>query len=65
MLIGLMEILGLIYYWTWFIWPFLFVFGLAHGIAELIKEDKGSGNLGLAGFSLLMILASLQWPLMQ
>ena len=66
MLLGIMDGMGVVYYWTWFLWPFLFVFALAHGIAEVIKDEKkGNGNLGLAGFSLLMMLSSLQWPLMQ
>lgn len=66
MLFGLLEVLTIIYAWTWFIWPFLFVFSLAHGIREVIAdENAGNGNLALAAVSLNVMLAGIFWPLMQ
>lgn len=59
MLFGVMEVLALVYYWTWFIWPFTLVISFA----ALIKTEENSpGLLILAGFSLLIILAGLTHP---
>ncbi|MBR2490848.1 MAG: hypothetical protein IKB65_05125 [Ruminiclostridium sp.] len=59
MLLGLMEILGLVYYWTWFLWPFTLVISFA---ALMKSEENSPGLLILAGASLLMILAGLSYP---
>lgn len=59
MLFGVMEVLAIVYYWTWYIWPFAF----AISFAALIKTEENSpGLLLLAGFSLLIILAGLTYP---
>ena len=60
MLIGLIERVAIFYYWTWFIWPFIFVYSFANAIAELVqdKEDSGKSML-IAAFSLLVILAGV------
>lgn len=42
MLIGLLQGIGIFYYWTWFIWSFVFVFSLVHAITSLVKDDKAS-----------------------
>lgn len=66
MLFGLMEILAYIYYWTWFLWPFLFVFSFAFGIREVVVDENAKGgNLVLAALALIVILAGLLWPMMQ
>ena len=58
MLFGLMEILAYIDYWTWFLWPFVFVFCLAYGIKETIQEENTNKvYLILAAAALLLILA--------
>lgn len=58
---SLMMGLGGLFYWTWFIWPFLFVFSLAFGVSYIIKNDLlwGKGMLAAAGLSLTMIICGL------
>lgn len=58
-----MKILAMIYYYTWFIWPFVFVFGLAMGIYLAIKEELSSVKwLVAASIALLLILGGLMYP---
>lgn len=49
MLGEVMKIFAYIYYFIWFICPFAFVFGLAHGIRELIQNNK-EYNKGLTNY---------------
>lgn len=64
MLIELMRGIGIFYYWTWFIWPFVFVFSLAHGISSIIKDNEKSHKtlLMISAISLLIILAGITAP---
>ncbi|MDN4606261.1 hypothetical protein [Sporosarcina highlanderae] len=63
MFIGLMQGLAFFYYWTWFIWPFVFVFSLVYAIASLVKDDKASTKpIIVASISLLIILSGLTAP---
>jgi len=63
MLISLMQGIGIFYYWTWFIWPFVFVVSLVHAISSLVKEDKTSMKPAIvASISLLIILAGVTSP---
>ncbi|BAQ08771.1 hypothetical protein MKY41_14400 [Sporosarcina sp. FSL W7-1349] len=63
MLIGLMQGLGILYYWTWMIWPFVFVFSLVHAITSLVKDERASMKPALAAsVSLLMIVAGITAP---
>ena len=63
MLINVMKWIGILYYWTWFVWPFVFVFSLGLGIADQVKNEKPSHKgLILAAVSLLIILAGLTTP---
>ncbi|SOC15591.1 hypothetical protein SAMN05880501_108112 [Ureibacillus xyleni] len=65
MLIGLMQGIGIFYYWTWFIWPFVLIFSLVYSIASLVKDEKASIKPALlASISLLIILAGITGPLM-
>ncbi|MFP3918855.1 hypothetical protein U5N28_13720 [Lysinibacillus telephonicus] len=60
MLIGLMQFLGIFYYWTWFIWPFVFVLTFVYAIASLVKDEKASMKPAIAAsISLLIILAGI------
>ncbi len=60
MLLGFGNGILTFYLWTWFIWPFVFVFGLAFGIADLVK-DEHSGAKGLiwAGIALLIMTGAM------
>lgn len=63
MLIGLMKGIGVFYYWTWFIWPFVFVFSFSAGLVEIIKDKNATGKKFLiASISLLIILAGVTAP---
>ena len=68
MLIQVMNVMATIYYWTWFIWPFTFVFGLAKGIKRLMQpnlvepSDAFNGDLIKASISLLFIIAGIVSP---
>ncbi|GAB7387171.1 hypothetical protein BSNK01_10070 [Bacillaceae bacterium] len=64
MFIGLMQGIAIFYYWTWFIWPFVFVFSLAYGIFSIIKDENASlKSLFVSAISLLIILAGIVSPL--
>ena len=61
-----MKILAYVYYYTWFVWPFAFVFGFAHGINELIQTKKVyNKGLIVASIALLLILAGVVYPSFQ
>jgi hypothetical protein len=58
-----MKGIGVFYYWTWFIWPFVFVFSFFTGLVEIIKDKNATGkNLLIAATSLLIILAGVTAP---
>ncbi|KXL51834.1 hypothetical protein CLNEO_28060 [Anaerotignum neopropionicum] len=60
MLIGLLDNIGIFCIHTWIVWPFLFVFSFAFGLAELIKNEKPSFKpLIWAGFSLLIMFCAV------
>lgn len=40
MLIQILYYIGVFSFYLWFVWPFLFVFCLAYGIADLVKGTK-------------------------
>ena len=63
MLGEMMKVLAYIYYFTWFVWPFVLIFGLAYGIKELLQNQKAY-NIGLmsASIALLLILAGIVYP---
>jgi hypothetical protein len=62
MLIGLMKGIGVFYYWTWFVWPFVFMFSFVYGLSSIIKNEKASGNIAVASISLLIILEGIVSP---
>lgn len=54
-----MQYITFFYYWTWFVWPFVFVFGLAFGIANIIKGGNYWGGLIWSGLALLITIQGL------
>ena len=65
MIIGLMQGIGIFYYWTWFVWPFVFVFSFTNAISTAIKEENASlSSLMSASISLLIILAGIAGTLL-
>lgn len=63
MLLGLMRGIGIFYYWTWFVWPFVFVFSLVDEISSRIKDEgKSPQSSIIAAISLLIILAGVVSP---
>lgn len=63
MLIGLMQGIAIFYYWTWFIWPFVFIFSLVYAISSLVKDDAASMKpIIVSSLSLLIILAGITAP---
>lgn len=63
MFIGVMKEIGIFYYWTWYLWPFIFTFSLVQAISLKIK-DKNSWKISsiAASASLLIILAGAAFP---
>ena len=60
MLIGLMEFIGILYFWTWFIWPFVFVASLLYAIYFIERDEKELIISAItASISLLIILAGI------
>ncbi|QHJ70961.1 hypothetical protein [Planococcus halotolerans] len=63
MLIGLLQNIAIFYYWTWFIWPFVFIFSLVYAITSLVKDDAASMKpILIASVSLLIIVAGITGP---
>lgn len=63
MLMDVMKVIGVFYYWTWPIWPFVFVFSFAFGVADIIKDKNSSKiNIIIAAISLLIILSGVTSP---
>lgn len=63
MLIGLMHNIAIFYYWTWFIWPFVFIFSLVYAITSLVKDDTASMKpILVASISLLIMMAGITSP---
>lgn len=60
-----MKVLGLVYFWGWFIWPFIFVISLVNAISLKLKDENGKAyikSIILASISLLIILAGVVAP---
>lgn len=56
----MLTIIMQIFSFTWFIWPFVFVFSLAWGIVDWIKDENCSAKpLLLAGFALMIMLGGI------
>ena len=65
MLLGFNEIIAMIYYSTWFVWPFVFVFSFAKGVSLISKdEETGVKSILMAGIALTVILAGITAPLL-
>ena len=63
MLGEVMKVLAYLYYFTWFVWPFVLIFGLAYGIKELFhNENLYNKGLIAASIALLIILAGVVYP---
>lgn len=63
MLMEVMQGVGIFYYYTWFIWPFVFVVSLTNAISTAIKEEKPSvSSILSASIALLTILAGIVAP---
>lgn len=63
MFIGLMQGIAIFYFWTWFMWPFVFIFSFTNAITTAIKEEKPSiSSILSASISLLIILAGMIGP---
>jgi uncharacterized membrane protein len=58
-----MQVIGIFYYSTWFIWPFVFILSLVHAISSLVENDTASKKTAIvASVSLLIILAGITAP---
>lgn len=63
MFISIMKLLSILYVWTWFVWPFIFVISIIYAIKELVKEDPAFMKPAIiASVSLLIILAGIASP---
>lgn len=60
MLFDIVKVFAAVFYFSWFVWPFAFVFGLAYGIRELIETKKPLSRwLLLASVALLLIVCGV------
>lgn len=56
--------LSIFFCWTWFVWPFVFVFCFGYGIAGLVKGTKWPQiPLLAAAAALLIMLCGLLSPM--
>ena len=76
MFLTLVKFLGIIFYWTWFIWPPVFVFCLIRAIANAVRAEVAkqmgqepptpdNGPPIFATIALLLMLCSIAWPLLE
>lgn len=61
MLLNLMDILDLIYMYSWFVWPFVLFFSLGVALERIVKGEKGFpiAQLVVASVALTVILAAI------
>lgn len=51
------KYIGLAYLWTWYVWPFVFVYSFANGIVRKMKDDAEAWkSLMWAGIAMTMIV---------
>lgn len=63
MFIGLLSVIGSVYYASWFLWPFLFMGAAVYAIRHALREEgRFNVYIPLAGLCLLVILAGLSFP---
>lgn len=63
MFISIMKLLSVLYLWTWFVWPFVFVISIIYAIKELVKEEPAFMKPAIiASVSLLIILSGIASP---
>lgn len=58
------NVIGVMYLWTWFIWPFIFVTALVNAIKNLVKEERATTNINIASVALLVIICGIQFGLL-
>lgn len=60
MYITMLNTIGLIYFWTWFIWPFAFIYSLVNAFKNIISKESPTINIVISSISLLVIIAGIQ-----
>lgn len=64
MLIEVLKAIAIFFYWTWFIWPFVFVFTMVYSITSHLKDETASMKpLIVASISLLIMLCGIVAPI--
>lgn len=64
MLLEIIEVLGIFYFFTWFIWPVVFIFSLLYAINDIVKSKKPTVKAIIASISLLLIICGLMTMIM-
>ena len=59
MFIEVLNIIGVIYLWTWFIWPFIFIYSLVNAFKNVINKEKPTSNIVISSISLLVITSGV------
>lgn len=57
--LSLIQGIGVIAIYTWFLWPFIFVFTLIHAFRNILKDESPTLNIIISSVSLLMIICAL------
>ncbi|GAA0824859.1 hypothetical protein [Clostridium tertium] len=60
MFITVLNTIGLVFYWTWFIWPFTFIYSLVNAFKNVINKECPTLNIVISSISLLVIIAGIQ-----
>lgn len=60
MLITAINTIGLVFYWTWFIWPFIFIYSLVSAFKNVINKEPTTVNVVISSIALLVIIAGIQ-----
>mgnify|MGYP001633747142 CR=1 FL=1 len=60
MFITTLNTIGLIFFWTWFIWPFAFIYSLVNAFKNIINKERPTLNIVISSISILVIIAGIQ-----
>ena len=54
--------LGVLFAWTWFIWPFVFAFCLVSAVSRAVQEAKDEIPRNSQAYALRLMLLQPGWP---
>lgn len=59
MFLELLQGIGIFYFFTWLIWPFIFVISFIYAINDIVKANNPIIKIIISSISLLIILCGI------